>query len=40
MKVKKCVGVDCVAECVEECRERKKEMVCSRMRVDEMVVVW
>ena len=40
IKVKKRMGVSCVAECVEESREEKKEMVCSRMRVDEMVVVW
>ena len=25
IKVKKCVGVGCVAECVEESREREKE---------------
>ena len=24
IKMKKCVGVDCVAECVEESREREK----------------
>ena len=25
IKVKKCVGVSCVAECVEESKEREKE---------------
>ena len=38
--MKKCVGVGCVAECVEECRDREKEMVYSEMRVDEIIVVW
>ena len=32
--------VGCVAECVEESeKEKKKEIVCYGMRVDEMVVV-
>ena len=33
--MKKYVGVGYVAECVEESREREKEMVCFGMRVDE-----
>ena len=39
--MKKCGGVGCVAECVEESREReRKEMVRSEMRVDKIIVVW